>query len=170
MTWDPVKDRAWRREAVPRISEICQRTWHPQYENILEEIMEFTVARIEGCMAMMRNSDCIVYFDQVPLFNVTITNPERVEKSEKGYPQLQQILQYDRSIDSLPVVLRRIGGKFAVWDGHHRLFTYQNAGRSRIPAIVAWFVPGTGRVKVISRVVADRPAQGTESPAPESVG
>lgn len=175
MTWVPGKDRGWRREAAPKIVDLAEgyRTWSHQYHDHLEGIVDFVVARIEGCMAAMRESDCIVYFEKVPLHNITITNPERVEKSTKGYPQLQQILEYGREIDSVPVVLRRIGGQFAVWDGHHRLFTYQNARRSQIPAIVAWFVPGTGKVKVIDAVrarvsKADASAQEKQDPEPGS--
>jgi hypothetical protein len=169
VTWAPVKDRGWRREAAPRIVTLCEKhsTWNPQYVNHLEEIVEFTVARVEGCMGMMPSSDCIVYFDRVPLPHITVTNPQRVEMAEKGFPILRTYLEDCPEVDSVPVVLRRVGGRFAVWDGHHRLRTYEQAHRMYIPAIVAWFVPGTGRVKVIEKREAAGSGPETGSPGPE---
>lgn len=158
MTWRPGTDRGWREQAAPKIVEICDKaTWPSSFHGLLIEASEFAVSRIEGVLTKSGSiawkdckMDCVIYFDRVPLHNISVTNPQRMERARDGYPQLKADLA-DGRYDALPVVLMRLGGQFAVWDGHHRLVTYQSAGRIDVPAIVAWFIPGSGQVKVIRK-------------------
>lgn len=154
MSWSPA-DRDWRRDAILRIIEICDRTWEQAYDTSLLEITSFACARIEGAMSRGGNVrwadckvDCRVSFERMPLDKINMINPERAERSAKGYPVLREALISNPRMDSVPIVCGRQGMNVAVWDGHHRLKTYELAGRRDIPAIVAEIVPGTGLVSL----------------------
>lgn len=151
----PSLDRDWRRSAAPKLVEICTQTWPSKYNNNLEAIVKFAVARAEAAMSKAAGSDgggsdCRFYFTRLPLFNITVKNSARWEHAEKGYPQLKSYLEQNSDGDSVPIVCGRIGHRFAVWDGHHRLRTYQQALRPDIPALIVWIVPGTGTAKIQS--------------------
>lgn len=149
-------DRDWRREAVLKIIDMCERTWDRSYDTSLLEIASFAAARIEGAMSRGGNVrwadckvDCRISFERMPLSKINMINPERAERSVRGYPALREALVSNPRQDSVPIVCGRQGPNVAVWDGHHRLRTYELAGRSDIPAIVAEIVPGTGVVSLV---------------------
>lgn len=154
MSWSPI-DRDWRREAIIQIISMCERTWDKSYDTSLIEIASFAAARIEGAMSRGGNVrwadcrvDCLISFERVPLSRINIINPERVERALRGYPALRESLTRNPRQDSVPIVCGRQGPNMAVWDGHHRLRTYELAGRTDIPAIVAEIVTGTGLVRL----------------------
>jgi hypothetical protein len=156
MSWSPGSDREWRRLAVPHIAKLCTPTWPDSYRGHLVEISEFMVARVEGALTKGGQikwsecrADCVIYFGRVPLCEISVTNPEREARAAKGYPQLRAQLERDPGYDAVPVVLKRLGEQFTVWDGHHRLRTYRQAQRQDIPSLVAWIVPGDGKVRLL---------------------
>lgn len=155
VSWRPGSERGWRRLAIPHILALCQRTWHASYDHYVEDMSSFMVARIEAAMTGEGRYpwkdcklDCSISFERVPLAGISVTNPQRVEMSVKGYPQLKEMLERDPARDSVPIICCRIGGRVIVWDGHHRLRTYDLAGRPDIPALVAHLTGGDGVVKI----------------------
>ena len=148
MSWSPRADRTWRKRALPEVVSICRRTWAAKYQNIVEEIASFALSRADGA-AVKGTSDCQISFERIRLSDISVRNPERAEHAADGYPLLREFLVVHPKADAVPIVCSRSNGRIAVWDGHHRVRTYELAGREDIPAIVLEFVPGSGHVRVI---------------------
>jgi hypothetical protein len=144
MTWRPLTDRSWRRAARAAIHAIVTpRTWPASYENSVEEIVLFLVSRVDG--AIKPNRDCVVTFERVPLSSISRRNAAR---KNDGMAELIRRLSSEPGYDSIPLVLARNESEIAVWDGHHRMRSYERAGRSDIPALVASFKAGDGLVSL----------------------
>lgn len=146
MSWRPAQDRDWRRPALPAVLSICRRTWHSRYVDTLEDVVEFVLARAEGFVGP--KTDAQISFERVRLDSIQVTNPDRTELSLRGYPALRETLVDHPKVDSVPVAVGRIDGVIILWDGHHRVRTYELAGRKDVPAIVVTLLPGDGEVSV----------------------
>jgi len=127
------------------VREICD-SLPARYSPKLSDQITFLLGRIEPLVSRGLYN-CEISFDKIPLQLISVRDADREATAEDGYPQLQRdLLSFD--YDSVPIACGRQGERTAVWDGHHRLRTYELAGRGYIPALVATFVRGYGLVTV----------------------
>ncbi len=153
--WRPATlGQEWRAPALDAFWDIAKRTWLSSYQEEARSIASFMLARIEGVMT--KNGarafadcpvDCVLSFERVRHSDVTGRNPLREQTVKPGgYPSLAEFLRKYPHLDSIPISCARMNGKITVWDGHHRLRTYEVAGRDDLPSFFATFISGDGLI------------------------
>lgn len=160
MTWRPTLDGGWRAEVIRSIESI-RGGWASRFSPGLRDVAIFVTARTESLA--IRGYDCAISLARVPLAEITVRDPRREGRATRGYPQLLTDLG-DPAYDSLPVVCARSGGRIALWDGHHRLRTYELAERVSIPALVVALSPGNGLISLDLGEASSSSGTGTPGP------